>query len=244
MFARYLAVAALFGAAAMPMPALAGLLANASFEAAPTTGFNASPFGLNAQNFPGAAVTSQYVTGWTIADPGVANLYRGPNTYSLIPAAAFEGQQYLSLNWSPLGGIILDNRVSQAFVLGSGATGIDLRLAMAVEAGWAGSTLQALIRGTGGATVAQSPLFSHGGTVGTWAERSWITALGAGAYTLELHGIGAGNAWDVLVDDVRLESVGSAAAVPEPATWALLITGFGLTGAAMRRTTVATRHAK
>ena len=33
--------------------------------------------------------------------------------------------------------------------------------------------------------------------------------------------------------------IGSAAAVPEPASWALMIAGFGLTGAAMRRRRVA-----
>jgi hypothetical protein len=36
------------------------------------------------------------------------------------------------------------------------------------------------------------------------------------------------------IDDVRY-SVGNAGAVPEPATWAMLITGFGLAGAVARR---------
>ena len=35
------------------------------------------------------------------------------------------------------------------------------------------------------------------------------------------------------VDDVRFQNI--AAAVPEPASWALMIAGFGATGAAMRR---------
>jgi hypothetical protein len=42
----------------------------------------------------------------------------------------------------------------------------------------------------------------------------------------------------VLIDDVRLASVG--AVVPEPTTWALLIAGFGLTGATLRRRRQAT----
>jgi len=37
------------------------------------------------------------------------------------------------------------------------------------------------------------------------------------------------------VFDVTAFSIGSAAAIPEPQSWALLIAGFGLTGAAMRR---------
>ena len=36
---------------------------------------------------------------------------------------------------------------------------------------------------------------------------------------------------------LQISGVGGAAAVPEPATWALLLTGFGLTGAAVRRRT-------
>ncbi len=35
--------------------------------------------------------------------------------------------------------------------------------------------------------------------------------------------------------DITLTVTESAAAVPEPASWAMLITGFGLTGAALRR---------
>ena len=61
-------------------------------------------------------------------------------------------------------------------------------------------------------------------------------ALAPGDYTLRLVGTGNGNAWDVLIDDVRLEQVGAAAsAVPEPASWALMVCGFMGAGAVLRR---------
>ena len=40
---------------------------------------------------------------------------------------------------------------------------------------------------------------------------------------------------DVQVFDYRIDITDAAAAVPEPATWALLLTGFGMIGVAVRR---------
>jgi hypothetical protein len=234
-----LALAAGFAvpAAAAPPAASANLLANAGFEKAPLVPMFTEPSlpGGHVQPFPGAPVSSQFIPDWTLAAPNVADLYRTPVVYGLAPAAAFEGQQYLLLNWSPLGGITLDNTISQNFVLGAGATGIDFGITMSVEAGFVGSTLQATIR-DGNGVVAQSPLFNHTAGNRVWSQKSWSAALGPGAYTLALRGIGAGNAWDVQIDDVVLTQVGGAVGgVPEPASWAMLIAGFGLTGAAMRR---------
>jgi hypothetical protein len=56
----------------------------------------------------------------------------------------------------------------------------------------------------------------------------FTTYVGPGTYTFEINGNGAGGLIAEL--GVRLD-----ASVPEPATWALLITGFGMVGAAMRR---------
>jgi hypothetical protein len=65
-------------------------------------------------------------------------------------------------------------------------------------------------------------------------------------YSLDFVGVGAPTAVTFSVssffnDDVDtvLDNVSVAAAVPEPATWALMIGGFGLAGAALRRRRVA-----
>ena len=59
---------------------------------------------------------------------------------------------------------------------------------------------------------------------------NWTTAMAS------FSGVGKsvdffGSPGDIYFDDVAL----GATAVPEPATWAMMITGFGLTGAAVRR---------
>jgi hypothetical protein len=229
---RLIVAAALFATA----PASANLLANGGFEKAPLVPMFSEPAlpGGHVQPYPGVPWSSQYLPDWTIAAPNVSDLYRAPVNYGLAPAAAFEGNQYLLLNWSPLGGITLDNSISQNFTLGAGATGIDFRIAMSVEAGFTGSTLQATIRDANG-IVAQSSPFTHTAGNRIWSQKSWTASLGPGAFTLSLRGIGAGNAWDVQIDDVVLTQIGAPSTVPEPASWALLIAGFGLTGAAMRR---------
>lgn len=228
--------------AAMIVPAgpalAANLLTNGGFEEATTLPlhYEALAPGGHIQHYPAPAETAQYLPAWVLGDPSVSDLYHAPVGYSLVPSAAAEGLQFLSLNWSPLGGVVLSNWVSQGFVLGAGATGIDLSLAMAVESGFAGSTLQAQILDASQVVVAQSELFTHAGGNGTWSQKSWSAALAPGAYTLRLNGIGNGNAWDVLIDDVRLEQVGGlSSAVPEPATWALMTLGFLSVSATLRR---------
>ena len=231
-------LAALAASAGLSQPATANLLVNGGFETAPLSPlrFDATAPGGHVQSFSGGAmVTSQYLPGWTLARPFESDLHRAPSAYGGYPGAAAEGQQYLALNWSPAV-YRLDNTITQAFVLGSGATGIELTLAMATEVGFAASPLTATITTAGGVVVAASPNFFN--TLGNarWDRKQWGATLAPGNYLLGLRGIGAGNAWDVLVDDVVLTQVGGgAAAVPEPASWALMIGGFGLVGGAARR---------
>jgi hypothetical protein len=64
-----------------------------------------------------------------------------------------------------------------------------------------------------------------------WSNASYskfTTYLGAGSYTFNVTGDGVGGVPAGL--GLRLDS-----SVPEPASWAMLIVGFGLVGATMRR---------
>lgn len=213
----------------------ASLLQNGGFEAAPLgvalVGNYYAPNGM-VQQYPAPPVTSQYLSDWTIAVPGESNLQRSPYTnYTLYPALAFEGSQFFSLNWSPLGSVTLDNSIAQSFTL-SDASSLAFSVAMTTENGFADSTLQAMIIDQSNAIVAQSDLFTDTNGAATWETKGWAFNLAAGSYTLALHGIGAGNAWDVMIDDVRLDV--TASAVPEPASWAMMISGFAMIGYAMR----------
>ena len=219
-------------------PASANLLVNGGFEAAPTTGYqyDATAPGGHVQSFSGGAlITSQYLPGWTIAKPFESDLHRAPSAYGGYPAAAAEGQQYLALNWSPAV-FVLTNSIRQNFTLGSGATGFDLSLRMATEVGYGQSTLTVSILSLTGTVLASSGAFTNTAGARNWDSKTWSSTLGAGGYVLELYGVGSGNAWDVLVDDVILTQVGGApTGVPEPASWAMLIAGMGGVGLAMRR---------
>ena len=220
-------------------PASANLLINGGFEAAPTTGyqFDATAPGGHVQSFSGGPlISSQYLPGWTLAKPFESDLHRAPSAYGGYPAAAAEGQQYLALNWSPAV-FLLTNTVSQSFTLGAGATGLDLSLSMATEVGFGASPLTASIYSPVGTLLASSGAFYNTAGPRAWDAKAWSTSLGAGNYVLQLYGVGAGNAWDVLVDDVVLTQVDGAGAIPEPATWAMMIAGFGMAGSVLRRRT-------
>ena len=243
----YLKPAVLAAALLASMPATAAnLLTNGGFEDVPVGVALApnsyAPNGM-VQQYPAAAITSQYLSGWTIATPGGSNLQRAPYVnYSLYPGSAYEGSQFFSLNWSPLGGVTLDNSISQMFSLGA-ASSLQFSIAMATEAGFDGSTLQVTIMNSANAIVAQSGLFTNTNGNGVWDVKNWGFNLDAGSYAIALHGIGAGNAWDVILDDARLEASPIANAVPEPATWAMMISGFGFVGASLRRRTAKLRFA-
>ena len=74
---------------------------------------------------------------------------------------------------------------------------------------------------------------STGGTCngfGAWCNFSAATGFVAGINTLDFRITDVG-----AISGFRAEGLVDATMVPEPAAWAMLITGFGLTGAAMRR---------
>jgi hypothetical protein len=80
---------------------------------------------------------------------------------------------------------------------------------------------------------------------GVKSLQSWIDANGSAELQVFGVNIGIGSGWDGnfagAIDDVRYSFAGGPssevnfAVVPEPATWAMMIGGFGLVGAASRR---------
>lgn len=73
-----------------------------------------------------------------------------------------------------------------------------------------------------------------------WNQYSYtFTATGAST-TLGFYNASANGVTEVGLDDIALTAVGSTGAVPEPATWAMMIVGFGAVGSVMRRRTRAT----
>lgn len=72
--------------------------------------------------------------------------------------------------------------------------------------------------------------FNGAGSTGTtWAPYNLGPFSVAAGQTLRFTAIGNSDSLGGYVDNIRIT------AVPEPATWALMITGFGLAGASMRR---------
>ncbi len=69
-----------------------------------------------------------------------------------------------------------------------------------------------------------------GGGNTSWAQQTVSFTL-ANAGTLAFAAVGTSDSLGGYLEDVNLVGV----AVPEPATWALMISGFGLAGAAIRR---------
>ena len=99
----------------------------------------------------------------------------------------------------------------------------------------AGQTIQGFtIRDVGANTV----LFSQGSTFISGATHNSFSFNGVRANTLELvvnlTGLG-GVSDDIGLDNVRFSQALATPGIPEPATWAMMILGFGATGAVIRR---------
>lgn len=189
---------------------------NGSFENTKGTfvpdGNDTMALGLNSTAIPGWTVTNTNSVAWI-----------GPTNPFGITAS--NGDYSLDLQGygdaAPFGGVaqsistVVGAQYALSFDLGSGANS-----AAAIEA----------IAGTGDQTFTSTieP------TVGWQTETLDFTATGTSTL-ISLLGITASNGIYIGLDNVRLEctSACGVAAVPEPSTWTMMLTGFGAIGASI-----------
>ena len=213
-------VALLATLSAAPATAATNLIANGSFE--------------------------QGLAGWTVVNNGQTNSDAqviGYNQASAYPTGAFGEAVPTDNNTSnprfdAVGSNFLylstdtgNNTLSQTVNLVGGVSytfGFDYYLP---ANGYANPNNATLVASLAGSEFARFDLGSQAAT--TWLYTSaarTFTASQSGAFTLSFSGNGY-TAKDVAIDRVFLAPT---AAVPEPATWAMMIAGFGLVGGALR----------
>jgi Protein of unknown function (DUF642)/PEP-CTERM motif len=208
----------------------ANLLTNGGFEAPIAGGFF--------QNFTSG---STGVTGWTVdaftpfgGSGGNVDIVNGAFTPS-GPSPAAEGAQFLDLvGFGTVGSIyqtfatVAGERYNVSFAYSHNMFGGD----PAASADFAvyGGVFTSLV----------TPFLTFAHSTGTSTNLDWQTY----SYSFVADGaqstIAFGNATGGLNAGVFLDAV-SVTAVPEPATWAMMISGFALVGGAMRRRNVKTR---
>jgi hypothetical protein len=211
--------AALCAASALPAQAATNLLTNGSFEAVQATG-------------PSWFIRSFSSTpGWTQHDDGVDlihNNYEQPTLPVLVDAS--DGVQFLDMNQANLiGGL------SQVVNATSGRT---YQLTLDATA-WAtnsrgGTVGYRLFDGVSGTTLSSGSFTDPTG--GVWVNRTISAVATSNKIGVDIYSIVAAQA-GMGVDNVVLTALGGG--VPEPASWALMIGGFGLIGAASRRRRIA-----
>jgi hypothetical protein len=217
--------------------AATNLVTNGSFE---NTSYSASSqFGGQGSYF---AFGGQGVTGWT-GNAGLEEWFKG-GTQTTVPAANFWGdgvqQFYPGVTTSPDGGsfVALDGDPTVGGSISQTITGLEVGKTYTLTFDWAASQLanrsgditEQLAVTFGGQTQFTNVLsVASGGFSGWKTGKMFFTATNT-SQTLTFLSLGTpvGLPPMALLDGVSLT-------VPEPATWAMMIMGFGTLGLAMRR---------
>lgn len=205
-------------------PAAANLLTNGSFEDRVVTAAD------TCAGAPWCVRSSTSTPGWTQFADGVDlihnNYTQSPGFDVLIDAS--DGVNFLDMNQlAAIGGI------SQVV---SAAAGTIYNLSLDTTA-WAinarGGTLGYELYDPASNTVLASGSYTDP-TGGTWITRTLSAAAISNQIGVRIQTISAAQAGPGL-DNVVLLASPVAGAVPEPASWALLMLGFGVIGAGLRR---------
>lgn len=223
------------GGASAPGVALSGA---ESFALAPgeATGFVIAPLGAGVLDGKTVSVRNAFanVADQTLILSGTANNLAVPVFTRFGTALAFD---------SALGGYVLDlGTVTRGGVLGFGGFGLGN-----LVSGPAGD-LSGLVTGAPGGVFSLGGAFDIGRLAAGAVSGPFMLFLdrsSLGLFTGRLTFSGRGtNASDpvglptsaTLFLTVRVIPGGTGGVIPEPATWAMMISGFGLLGAALRRT--------
>ncbi len=214
-------------AAAAPATA-ANLVVNGSFDADAT----ATKIGFQGN-----------VTGWSggggltfLAPPGSADdLNQYLAVYGPFPVTSPDGGNFILADGDPNYAGAFSQTIS-GLTIGQNYT-LNFYQAAGQQAGFGGPTTERWSVSFGGDNWLSNEFQLPQGGVGPWQAQSHTFTATATSQVLSFLASGTpGGAPPIsFLDGVSLE-----AAVPEPATWALMLGGFGLVGGAMRRRTVAT----
>lgn len=189
----------------------ANLLTNGSFE---TPAITAAPWFIR---------STTNTPGWVQTGDGVDlihNNYEQPSLPVLVDAS--DGVQFLDMNQlGAIGGI----RQTVAATVGTIYT-LELDAAAWATNSRGGRVGFRLYDPTSLATLASGSFFDQTG--GIWVRQSISAEATSSSIGVDIFGITAAQA-GMGVDNVML-----SAAVPEPATWAMMLMGFGLVGAGIR----------
>lgn len=227
-----LSIAALCAVSIAPPASAANIFVNGSFETPPVTA--ALPF-----SYTDHQPSNSTLTGWTIANSVVSQVR---SDYAGNPGWSFPAQDGLvSLD---LAGFNANGPaiVSQALATTIGAT---YQLSF-----WVGNVSGGLF----GTDTSIRALFSSGGNNFTclnatpgvalaWQQCTQQFVATTGTTTIGFQSLDPGFDNSAIIDNVSLERVASA--VPEPASWALMMLGMGAVGGFLRRqrATISTRQA-
>ncbi len=190
----------------------ANLLSNGSFEA--------PNLGTGNYTYPGATWAN-----WTYGGSALVNAQGYSAWYGAAAPAGQDGFQFAALQGT--------STLSQSFMaLTSSAlvTWIDAGRPSIYGGCCTGNQSYTVkINGVsvgGGSTVTSQAFSGHTATLGG--------LIIGNSYTLTFAGLVARDE-TAFIDNVAVSPIEELAPIPEPASWALMLTGFGLTGLAMRR---------
>jgi choice-of-anchor C domain-containing protein len=213
------ALAALTIVAAPSAAGAAELLVNGSFE---DIGAGA-PEGWGGLTYYAGGVA---LPGWTVAS-GSVDL----TTSASFWGPAYDGNYSLDINgWNPgtitqSFGTVIGQLYAVSFAYGRNVAGAENPATATVTAG--GQTVNVSAADDGSFGSGRNMIWKTGGFTFTGTGSPTTISLQA------TNGSNGGVFFDKI--SVQSEDLAGAAAVPEPATWALMIGGFGLMGAMLRR---------